>query len=284
MNLGYACINTTLGKQGNFRTMTVKKASSMSEQDRLREIMSRTRTNIDNLATIMQWNVDNNIHVYRVSSDLIPLATHEINNYNWQEDDYILDSMDYIKKLAEANNIRISVHPSQFCVISTERESVLQNTIKQLKHEALVSLHLGINDMCIHVGSSKPELFIKNFNQLPQSVKSLIRLENDDKCNNVDTVLSICEELNIPMILDFHHDRVLNGKSKVQSYISRIKQTWNNRRPICHISSPKGWNDVISAHDDYVSIKDYNMWKQWLVDFDVEVEAKAKELAVFYLM
>lgn len=287
MRLGYCCINKSLGNKGNFRTMTVSKANKLTKDERYLELQKRTRENFRNLLSIMKYNVDKNISMYRVSSSMSPLYTHEICNYDFAKDKYILNLCKQIKQMAQDNDIRLTIHPDQYNVINSTSQNVLNNTIKNLEyHYKLVGL-LGIEVMCIHVGGKAGGIevgkkrFVDNFKQIPEYIQRYICLENDDKSYNVENTLNICKQLNIPMIFDWHHDRILSSSNHCTKYMNDIISTWNGRVPVAHISSSANEEKLVSKHHDRVNLKDFN---QFVIDtgsnFDVEFECKDKELSL----
>lgn len=152
MKLGYACINLSLEKQGSFRKITVKKALTLSVQELHRQLKSITVDNLFNTLQILKWNVKNNITMYRCSSDLIPLATHEINTYEWWNDEDVLRICNQIKELSQLHNVRLSFHPSQFCVLNSDKEHVVINSIKDLEYHNTLSNLIGNNTLILHVG------------------------------------------------------------------------------------------------------------------------------------
>lgn len=287
MNLGYCCINMSLGKNGGFKTTTVTSASKLSEQDRFKKLQSLTRQNFGTLYDIMKFNVENDIRLYRVSSDMCPLNTHEICNYDFTQDTTVIMLANKIKQMAIDNNIRLSIHPDQFNVINTDKESVFQNTLISLEYHYKLMQLLGIEICCIHVGGKKGGIemarrrFVDNFYRLPSHLQSIIHLENCDKSWNVDDTLSICEKLNIPMILDFHHDRCLPSNNTVDFYIDRIVATWNDKVPKAHLSTGKT-SIADRSHADYISQEDFD-YVCGIWDYDLNLEAKAKDLALFKL-
>lgn len=286
INLGFACICQSI-KTGSFKTTTITSASKLSEQDRFNKLQQLTRQNFSNLYDIMKFNVENGIRLYRVSSDLAVLSTHSICNYDFTQDPTVIMLADKIKQMAVDNNIRLSIHISQFAVINTDKESVFQNTVTDLEYHYKLMQMLGIEIFCIHVGGKTGGIelarqrFIDNFNRLPQHLQSIIHLENCDKSWNIQDTLSICEELNIPMIVDLHHDRCLPSENSVGCYIDRIKATWKTRKPKCHISSGRSKTDD-KAHNDYITVEDYDMVKfAYDNGFDIMLEAKCKDKALF---
>jgi UV DNA damage endonuclease len=287
MKLGYACINTTLSKECKFKTITVKSANKLNEQELVKKVKGITVDNLYNTYKILQWNIQNNIYMYRMSSNLIPLATHELlKDWVWWNDKDILNICSKIKEFVINNDIRISFHPDQFCVINSPKEDVFEMAIDILEYHNRLSDLLGNNILILHVGgqySNKEtamKRFISNFNRLSVDIQSKIVLENDDKSFNVHNVLSICQSLGVRMCVDFHHDRCLPSSETVDYYIDDIITTWKGQTPKCHISSGK---DSINdrSHADYVSKEDFNRVIELTKGkFDIMFECKVKELSV----
>lgn len=282
MKLGYACLNTQLE---GFKTMTVKKASQLSDVKRFEELQKKTRQNFSNLYDIMKWNVENDIHLYRVSSNLCPLHTHDICNYDYREDFCVLDLCAKIKTMAEDNNIKLSTHPSQYNVVNSTREEVFQKTLVELQHHYDFMQLLGISVMCLHVGGKAGgeeagmERFIDNFARLPKHLQEVIYLENDDKSYNVENTLTLCETLEIPMIIDLHHDRCLKSSQSFDMYLNRIKNTWKGKTPKCHLSSgDKSEED--RSHASSITEKDFICFSTIVDDFDIMFECKDKQESV----
>ena len=128
--------------------------------------------------------------------------------------------------------------------------------------------------------------FIENFNKLDKEIKDLIVLENDDKSFNIRNVLSICEKLNIPMVLDYHHFKVNRNNELIEDYIQRIFNTWTTT-PKIHFSSPKDKKNKRS-HSDYINSDDFISFLEKIKftnqDFDVMIEAKQNDDALFRLI
>ena len=147
----------------------------------------------------------------------------------------------------------------------------------------------------IHVGSSvfgkeaSITRFINNFNKLPEYIKKSIAVENDDKVYNIKDVLKICQKLNIPMVLDYHHYICNNEGEKLEEYIQDIVNTWKNLNPKFHFSSPKSkLKKEFRSHHDYINSDDFinflNIIKTTDKNADIMLEAKAKDEALFRLI
>lgn len=287
IRLGYCCLCKSVGDKGKFRAMTVKKATSMNEDDRYKEIQQRTRENFSNLYDITKWNIENNIRMYRVSSDMAVLHTHEICNYDFREDSVVIDLANKIKEMAKDNDILHTIHCDQFNVINSDREEVFQNTIKSLEYHCDLMDMLGIKYNCIHVGGKKggvelgKERFVNNFIRMPERVQKSIMLENCDKSYNVSNTLELCEILDIPMTYDYHHSRILKSELSDSEYMDRIVDTWKGQECIGHLSSSADEYKLVSKHHDYITEED-------MIDFikvtggriNCELECKQKDLAL----
>jgi len=247
--------------------------------------------NLDNLLEILKYNLKNNIHFYRMTSHLVPLLTYKdsYDNILIKHKDKLLEIADFIKN----NNMRVDIHPDQFNVLNSNNPSVVEATINNLNYynDLMNKLKLNTN-IILHVGSSQggkkesTNRFIKNFNKLNKSVKSKLAIENDDKVFNIRNVLSLAKKINIPVVLDYHHFLVNRNNEKIEDYITDIFNTWKTT-PKIHFSSPKNKKEKRSHHDyidsdtfiDFIKrIKFCNR------DFDIMIEAKKKDEALFKLV
>ena len=287
MKLGYACINTTLSKECKFKTITVKSASKLTQDELIRKVKGITVDNLYNTYKILQWNIQNKIYMYRMSSNLIPLATHELlKDWEWWNDKDIINICAKIKEFVTNNDIRISFHPDQFCVINSPKEEVFQMAVDILEYHNRLSDMIGNKTLILHVGGiygnkeTAMRRFIDNFNRLPVDIQSKIVLENDDKSFNVQDVLNICNQLGVRMCIDFHHDSCLPSSKSVSYYLDDIITTWKGQTPKCHISSGKD-NVTDRSHADYVSNEDFERVVELTEGkFDIMFECKVKELSV----
>ncbi|HRU40673.1 MAG TPA: UV DNA damage repair endonuclease UvsE [Candidatus Diapherotrites archaeon] len=287
--LGFACISKSLKENGRFRTMSVKTYNNLKPDERMRRLRAITVDNLYNTYRIILWCIENSISLYRLSSDLIPLAVY-IREWEWWEDRDIRNMCEKIKKIVDEGNIRISMHPDQFCVLNSDRAEVVKGSIAILEHHNKLSNMVGNRILVIHAGSgtggkSKAiERFIKNFNMLDEDIKKKIAIENDDKVFNAEDVLYLCEHLGVPMVLDIHHHKCNHEKDNLPQLMDRIKSTWNGKRPKVHLSSGKTC-PTDRHHADYIDFEDYRQTAELVKDeFDIMMECKEKDLAVLKIM
>lgn len=293
VRLGYVALSKALDDVTTSSTITY--TNYINKNYNTSKLLEITKNNLDSLYEIIKYNVKNNFHFYRLTSKLVPLATHDKVDF-----DYItplLDEYKKIGKLINDNNIRVDTHPDQYAVLNSMYSKIVKNTVEILEYHYKIMDALGIKDKLIilHVGSSacgkKASItrFINNFNKLPDHIKKCIAVENDDKVYNIKDVLELCHKINVPMVLDYHHFICNNEKEDINDYLKEIIDTWDGKLPKMHFSSPKSkLKKEFRSHSDYINkecfIKFINILKKQDKDIDIMLEAKAKDDAVSRLV
>ena len=289
VRLGYVALSKALDDVTTSSTITY--TNYINKNYNTSKLLEITKNNLDSLYEIIKYNVKNNFHFYRLTSKLVPLATHDKVDF-----DYItplLDEYKKIGKLINDNNIRVDTHPDQYAVLNSMDSKIVKNTMEILEYHYKIMDAIGIKDKIIilHVGSSacgkKASItrFINNFNKLPDHIKKCIAVENDDKVYNIKDVLELCHKINVPMVLDYHHFICNNEKEDINDYLKEIIDTWDGKIPKMHFSSPKSkLKKEFRSHSDYINkecfIKFINILKKQDKDIDIMLEAKAKDDAV----
>ena len=293
IRLGYAVNCKTLEENHLYHTLTYTNYIKSNDNLKLTNVIN---ANLEGFKEILKYNAKNNIHFYRLNSSLIPLATHELVKY-----DYLSQIKEQLKELGEyikEYNMRIDTHPDQFCVLNSTKSSVVKNSIKILEYEKDILNNPGISNprIILHVGSSEIsksegiKRFISNFNKLDQNLKNMIVLENDDKVYDIKDTLKLCQYLKIPMVLDYHHHLCNNNLNlDIKDYIKDIFATWQKEKPKIHFSSPKSkLKKEFRSHHDYIDVSTFikfiNEIKFCDIDFDIMIEAKKKDEALFKLV
>lgn len=289
VRLGYVALSKALDDVTTSSTITY--TNYINKNYNTSKLLEITKNNLNSLYEIIKYNVKNNFHFYRLTSKLVPLATHDKVDF-----DYItplLDEYKKIGKLINDNNIRVDTHPDQYAVLNSMDGKIVKNTVEILEYHYKIMDALGIKDKIIilHVGSSacgkKASItrFINNFNKLPDHIKKCIAVENDDKVYNIKDVLELCHKINVPMVLDYHHFICNNEKEDINDYLKEIIDTWDGKLPKMHFSSPKSkLKKEFRSHSDYINkecfIEFINILKKQNKDIDIMLEAKAKDDAV----
>ncbi len=294
MSIGYCCISVGVneGRRKKDYIMVNRGMIRKTFVDRgLTYVSDLILLNLNDTMEILKYNISNNIFVYRLSSDSFPWMSEyefsELPNFD-RIKSKLIEIGDYIK----SNNIRVSFHPGPFNVLSSDNDRVVKNTINELnKHAEILdmmclekSTYYPIN---IHVGSTKPTIeesssrFCTNFNSLSDSCKSRLVIENDDSVNqfSVKNLYDmIFSNIGIPITFDQHHFIYGPQDQTMEDALRLAYSTWNTK-PMTHMSSSRTIEDsskVKTAHADFI----YEEIQTFGLDFDTEIEAKAKDLAV----
>lgn len=293
VRLGYVALSKALDDVTTSSTITY--TNYINKNYNISKLLEITKGNLEALNEIIKYNIKNNFHFYRLTSKLVPLATHNKVSF-----DYIAPLKDEYKKIGKlinGNNIRVDTHPDQYAVLNSMDSKIVKNTVEILEYHYKIMDVLGIKDKIIilHVGSSacgkKASItrFINNFNKLPDYIKKCIAVENDDKIYNIKDVLELCHKIKVPMVLDYHHFICNNEGENLKDYLNDIIETWNGRLAKMHFSSPKSkLKKEFRSHNDYINSDDFinfiNLIKTQDKDIDIMLEAKAKDDAISRLV
>lgn len=287
IRLGYACISKTINETMS-SPYSYHDFSRNPDFEKLKKVIL---SNLKALEELIDYNIKNNIHFFRLSSKLIPLATTPDITF-----DYITPFKDYYERIRskiKINHMRIDFHPDQFCVLNSTRKEVLENTFRILEYhyKILEALDIEKKILVLHIGSSvlgkenAMKRFINNFNKLPNKIKNCIVIENDDKVFNIEDCFQIHEVLNIPIVLDYHHH--ICNPSNID--FKKIFLSWKDINPKIHFSSPKSkLKKEFRSHHDYIDSDSFINFiekvKKYNIDIDIMIEAKAKDDALFKLV
>ena len=293
-SMGYACINMNLSKSKPRVTTNRSMIKRTFTEKGLPYASELTLQNCKDLLTILKWNNDNGFDFFRMSSDIIPWAS-EYNICDLPDYDEIKSVLKECGDFATDNNIRITTHPGPFNVLTSPHPHVVDNCIKDLSIHGEVMDMMGLsrtpyNKINIHIGGvygdkvSAMDRFCKNFHRLPNSVKSRLTVENDDKASMysvVDLYEGVYKVIGIPIVFDYHHHRFNTGGLSEEDALEVAISTWIDVVPVVHYSESRSIeqeDDKIrpQAHSDYV----YDYIDTYGNEVDIMVEAKHKELAV----
>lgn len=292
VRLGYVAISKALDIT---TSSTITYTNYVNKGYDTKKLLEITKNNINALKEIMIYNVKNNIHFYRLTSKLVPFATHDKVSFNYITP--FLNEYKEIGKIINDNNIRVDTHPDQYAVLNSMDKKIVKNTFQILEYHYKILKALNINNpiIILHVGSmaggKKAAItrFINNFNKLPDHIKKCIAVENDDKTYNIKDVLYLCKKINVPMVLDYHHYVCNNDGEKLENYINDILNTWKNNKAKIHFSSPKSMlKKEFRSHHNYANPNDFikfiGLLKLYNKDIDIMLEAKAKDDALSRLV
>jgi UV DNA damage endonuclease len=275
-----------------FRTTTAAAMSRKSSEESLAHLSTLCLQNAESLLKALEYCKANGIGCFRVLSQILPLKTHPSCGYRLEELPYgerIVKAFKVCGEFARANDLRLSFHPDQFVVLNSPRPEVVTSSLAELEYQAEVAEWVGADVVNIHGGGAygdklkAMEDFRRNLARLSVRARKLLTVENDDKIFTPSDLLPMCQAEGVPLVYDVHHHRCLKDGLTVEEATQAALATWN-REPMMHLSSPiEGWTGPKpERHHDYIDVTDFPAC--WLGQtLTVEVEAKAKELAVLKL-
>ena len=296
INYGYACINLSLGE--TFKTCKLQTFYKKG----LPYISELIQHNLKLTANIIKWNNKNGIKIYRMSSDLFPFLSYKKRNLTSLYELEDLPEIDKIKKqlkiignMAKISKQRLTFHPGPFNCLASEDDLVIAKTIADLSSHGKIMDLMGLkrtryNKINIHIGGSygnkeRTLLFFEdNYKKLlPESVKSRLTLENDDRKNlyAVEDLMELSQNIGVPIVFDTLHWQCHPGKLSYREAYDYAYQTWEDHKvtPVFHhCSSKKIFQDPKAtkrSHADYV----HENFQHNDKDIDVVLESKQKDIS-----
>ncbi|NMO98077.1 UV DNA damage repair endonuclease UvsE [Paenibacillus lemnae] len=308
VRFGYVAMSTVVQNSSPSRTMTMASFNKLNDREAaIRKLERLSAENLHNTLRLLKHNLAHDIKMYRMTSKLIPLATHG-DLMDWDPFPVLKEGFAEVGAFVKNHGMRVSFHPDHFTVLSTPRPEVLTNSIRDLRHHTDMLHAMGFSGEMknnIHIGGAygdKPAAaarFEEHFELLDQDIRERLTLENDDKTFNAVETLKVCQNLGLPMVLDLHHQWVNNEGELPWELWPDILKTWesplaqagsapdNPLPPKIHVSSPKTPTDIRS-HADGVEVGPMLDFLRKIAGItprlDVMIEAKKKDEALFALI
>ena len=291
IRLGLCCIFRD--QPIRFVTTTATAIAKMKRPDALAKLARLCAANAEALLASLHFCAENGIGCFRINSQILPIKTHPTCGYevtDLPEGDEIIRRFKDCGKFMKQHKLRTCFHPDQFVVLNSQRPEVVQASVRELEYQAEVAEWVGADVINIHGGGAYGDKqmaladFARNLELLSHRVRSRLTVENDDKTYTPADLLPVCKAEGIPLVYDVHHHRCNPDGLSVEQATRKALATWN-REPMFHISSPiEGWKGPKpERHHDFIDIEHFPAC--WLrKKITVEVEAKAKEVAVLKLL
>ena len=288
LRLGLCCLFAR--EPIKFRTTTAPAMLRLGKRERLARLAKLGLVNADALLATLRYCAAHGIGSFRVNSRILPIKTHPTAGYAVEE---LPENRTIITRFRECgafaceHGLRLSFHPDQFVVLNSPNPRTLEQSLAELDYQAEVAEWIGADTINIHGGGAygdKPSALTAlraGIERLPERVRSRLTLENDDKIYTPNDLLPVCTDTGVPLVYDSHHHRCCPDGSTLEATTEAARRTWGGREPLFHISSPlEGWDGPKpQRHHYYIDARDFpKAWLGW--PLTVEVEAKAKELAV----
>jgi UV DNA damage endonuclease len=279
MKIGYPCINRAIGCTSS-RTFRLASYSDT----RFCEIVA---SNLACLRKMLEYNLDHGLFFFRLSSGIIPFASHPICRIDWS---YIFkDDLSNLGRFVRENGFRISIHPDQFIVLNSPNPDIVKRSIYELEYHSVLLSSMGLDNTAkiqLHAGGvydDKPKSikrFIKTQKLLDSGIKSRLVIENDDRLYSLHDCLYIHETTGAPILFDFFHHEILNNGESIPDAIRQASRTWSKRDGILMTDySSQHPDGPIGKHAETINIRHFMKMIRLAgdIDFDLMLEIKDKE-------
>ncbi|WP_102029105.1 UV DNA damage repair endonuclease UvsE [Salirhabdus sp. Marseille-P4669] len=296
LRFGYVSTALNLWEASPSRTLTFTNWKKLDQEKRKEKLLYLTEQNLKHTIRTLHYNIGQEIELYRMSSSIVPLATHP--EVKW---DFVTPFQKLFKEigsLVRQHQLRVSFHPNQFTLFTSPQKHVTENAIIDMTYHYTMLEAMGLHEdanINIHVGGAYGDKektlkrFHKNFVSLNPDIRMQTTLENDDKTYTAEETLQVCEKHGIPFVFDYHHHWANPCQEAYEELLPRIFASWERtlKVPKFHLSSPKS-EKLIRAHADYVDL-DFALpfikaLKEHGKSADIMVEAKAKDKAALQLV
>ncbi|KAH9931550.1 UV-endonuclease UvdE-domain-containing protein [Fomitopsis serialis] len=291
--LGYACLNTILRAtkpepifcSRTCRLETIRKNGIEFAKD-------LGLRNARDLSEMIEWNEKNKIRFFRISSEMFPFASHKVHGYDLE---YAREQLKAAGDLARRYGHRLTTHPGQFTQLASPKDDVVTASVRELEYHCQMMRYMELDQdsvIIIHMGGvyGDKETTLARFKEnyrtrLTDEMRARLVLENDEICYSPDDLLPVCDELRIPMVLDYHHNWINPSKHELPDLLPLVAAGWARKgiRQKQHLSEPRpGAESVMEkrAHADRcVTLPEVLEGGE----VDLMIEAKDKEQAVFHL-
>lgn len=281
IRIGYPCINLSLKCRPNktFRLSSFNK----------KIFIEKAEQNLRCLSEIIDFNIKNKIHFFRISSDIIPFASHPINKIKWET--IFKDLFKEIGEKIKKHKIRVSMHPDQFVVLNSPNADVVKKSIGELIYHLKFLENLDTYydaKIQIHIGGeygdrkSAIERFVKNYKKLPLSLKERLVIENDERIYELKDCLDLYEKTGIPIVADYFHFKLKNSGENFYEILKDVIKTWKEKDgpPIVDYSSSK-LTKRKGSHAEKINLNDFNLFLKEILKvtshIDIMLEIKDKE-------
>ena len=279
MRIGYPCINRSIGCSAN-RTFRL---ASWSEE----RLLSTVKGNITCLRKILAWNVRHSILFFRITSDLVPFASHPVCTVRWQE--LLGNDLAETGRIIKGSGIRISMHPDQFIVLNAPDPKVVARSVAELAYHADVLDLMGLDltaKIQLHVGglygdrNGSIARFVRVCERLDSRIRRRLVVENDDRRFSAADCLSIHEQTGLPVLLDIFHHSCNNTGERLPEMVGEAGKTWKPKDGTMMVDySSRHPVKRQGSHADHIDTADF---LQFLMvsrpyDMDIMLEIKDKE-------
>jgi len=250
-------------------------------------LIETVENNLNCLLLVLEFNAEHGIYFFRITSDLVPLATHRVCTFNWQR--FFKKDFGRLGGFIGNHNMRISMHPGQYTLINSPDKNIFRRGLADLKYHNQVLDLLGLDNTAkiqIHVGGvygnkeRSIKRFISRYKKLPRSLKRRLVIENDEKLFSLNDCMRIYSETGVPVLFDvFHHQLNNNGEDIIKAF-DMFVSTWTDEDGLPMVDYSEQMKGARpGAHADLISTRRFAKFLKETEqhDFDVMLEIKDKE-------
>jgi UV DNA damage endonuclease len=294
IRFGYVSTAISLWDASPAKTVTFTRYKQLGKEERMEKLLEVTKLNLQHTLRMIYYNLSHEIELYRLSSSIVPLATHP--EVRWDFKTPFRNEWQDIGELIRKNHLRVSFHPNQFTLFTSPQAKITENAVIDMEYHYQMLEAMGVNGVLnIHIGGAYGDKslalgrFHENLKSLPLPVKKVMTLENDDKTYTAEETLNACEKESIPLVFDYHHHMANLSEAPLDELLPKIFRTWDHMEwiPKIHISSPKSEKEF-RAHADFVDLEFImpliKLLREIGEDVDFMIEAKAKDQAMLKLV
>jgi UV DNA damage endonuclease len=279
MKIGYPCINRSIGCTAN----STFRIASYSEG----HLIEKVENNLNCLKKILKYNKEKRLLFFRISSDLVPFASHPVCRFNWQK--HFKPTFKEIGEYIKDNDFRISMHPDQFVLINAEKKEIVERSIKELKyHNEILDLMKLKQDakIQIHVGGiykdkeKAKNRFTENYKKLPEKIRKRLVIENEERLYNLKDCLELSKITGVPVLFDFFHHECYNNKESFEKAVQQASQTWKKQDGIIMTDySSQAPGEKTGKHTQHINPSHFEKTMKQVKNqnFDLMLEIKDKE-------
>ncbi len=279
MKIGYPCINRGIGCTAN---STFRLASYSEER-----LIQKVENNLDCLFQILQYNAQNSLLFFRISSDLVPFASHPVCTFDWAG--HFRGQFRKVGGFIKEFDMRISMHPDQFVIINSLKDDVVERSVRELEYHCTMLDKMALDSTAkiqVHVGGvygdkrSAIDRFIERYSSLSKSLKSRLVIENDDRSYSLKDCLLVHEKIGIPIIFDAFHHQCLNNGETLRQGLQLSASTWQESDGIPMVdysSQQRGQRPGSHAKTLNTALFKKFLHESRGFDFDLMLEIKDKE-------
>ena len=279
MKIGYACtiVGLPLAKM---KTCRMKDATP----ERLTMLIEH---NLHTLQQMIDYNGRHGIELFRISSDLIPFGSSSVNALDWW--DIFRELLNEIGMAIKKYNIRVSMHPGQYTVLNSIDSDVVSRAILDLDYHCRVLDCLGADcssKIILHIGGVYEDRkaavgrFAENYHLLSPEVKKRLVIENDDRSFCAEEVLEIAKSLDMPMIFDVFHHKVLpsSQEKSLKAWIEEVAKTWKKEdgSPKIHYSQ-QNQGKKPGAHSETICLSEFIDFYNLIITCNVDIMIEVKD-------